>query len=107
MQIIGGLIKRSLFWSEGGLILFGLCEPEIWILQPETPFLVGKGLCSRHMYSIFLFPNGDWMVGCVLVLLFSSCYYSLLLLFIIQGSVSSCHCLVSFSSSVIFIFHSG
>lgn len=68
MPIIGGLIKKLPFWNDCGLTLFRLFEPESWIRHVWTSFLVGKGLCSRHMYSIFLFPYEDWMVGCVMVI---------------------------------------
>lgn len=44
-----------------GFILVGL-KPGSRSLQPKIPFFGWQEL-RRHMYSIFLFQDGEWMVG--------------------------------------------
>lgn len=60
MQIIGGLIKRLLFWSNSGLILFWLIGPETRILEPWTLHIwLSRANAAEGMYSIFLFREGE------------------------------------------------
>lgn len=68
MQIIGGLIKRLLFLSDYHIQTLS-AQTETCPLQPD-PIFRRQGLMKQTYVQCIFFPDGDWMVGCVMMLLF-------------------------------------